>query len=358
MHSKLPPSSAFRRVACPGSRSLETLYPSEETEASLEGTAAHWVASIFLSNVNVADLPEYAPNGIEVNQEMIDAAIMYVNEVYKKKDYELFIEVPIDISNVHPECWGTPDCFAIVGDYLYLWDFKYGHGFVDVFENWQLIEYALGIAQSYRFKHICMTIVQPRNYHKDGPIRHWELTLDKLVSYMPRLQQAENIAMSDIAYTNVGSHCKDCKARHACQALQQASLSNIDSLFLTAPHELNPQQTGQELRYLYRAQELLEARITALEEAAKHMISKGESVTGFKLESTTGREKWTRDIEEVLIMGDCLGIDLRKPQELITPTQARKLGLIDDVLINYLGRAKGALKLVPMGDAKRIFGND
>ena len=136
-HSKLPPSSAARRVACPGSRALEEKYPeTEESPYSREGNIAHWVASDMLGK------PTTPPNDEMITQEMEDGAELYVNHISNVLDLvgkkyrvqltfdTLRIEERIDIKRIHPECWGTPDAWFYRGDELHIFDYKYGNGYI------------------------------------------------------------------------------------------------------------------------------------------------------------------------------------------------------------------------------------
>lgn len=68
---------------------------------------------------------------------------------------------------------------------------------------------------------------------------------------------------------------------------------------------------------------------------------------GWMLEQGFGREAWTVTPEEVFALGDMMGVDLRKKPEAITPAQARKLGLDEDVSKAYSKRPPGEVKLVP-----------
>src|SRR5271168_2300972 len=169
LHAKLAPSSAARRFACPGSRALEEKYPQiTESMASREGTAAHWVAQQYLAGNYT--MPATTPNGEPITKEMFEGADLYEHEVkWVAGEHELHIEEKIDISNIHSECWGTPDCWTIINDHLHIFDYKFGHGYVDVFENWQLLEYAAGIALQVSISKVTMTIIQPRCYTKESP---------------------------------------------------------------------------------------------------------------------------------------------------------------------------------------------
>ena len=204
-HSKLPPSSAARRVACPGSRALEAMYPEDkESPFAKEGEAAHWVASELLRSCE--SFPTYAPNGEFITQEMFKGADLYydsiatvLNRFYGMVDYtQLSIEQRVDISRIHPDCWGTPDCWLYHAPELHIWDYKFGHGFVEVFENWQLIEYAAGILDRLGVNGIAdqhttiyFYIIQPRNFHRLGPVRTWRVKASDLRSYFNILESQE-----------------------------------------------------------------------------------------------------------------------------------------------------------------------
>ncbi len=350
------PSNANRRVACPGSRALEELYPvTQESPSVKEGIAAHWVAvQVLNANYNMG---LYAPNGEPVTKEMLEGADLYWESINKICElYELNIEQTLDISNIIPGLQGTPDAWALIDNHIHIWDYKFGHSYIDVFENWQLLEYAAGILKDDTYKDVTMTIVQPRCYTPEGPIRSWTITANQMKEYTHLLREAESLALSPMAFQRPNSHCNHCSGRHACQTLQQTALSVVDVTMDNSPWELQPTSTGNELRYLKRAADLLDARITGLSEQAKAMIMRGEFVPGFKLEASSGREKWSKSVEEIIILGELFDLDLTKPAESITPSQARKLGIDDKIIDEYTQRTASALKLVEAKDSRKIFG--
>ena len=356
MHAKLAPSSAARRMACPGSRALEAQYPETvESVFSREGTAAHWVAQQYLlGNFN---LPIYAPNGELITKEMLQGADIYEHEIkWISRENTLHIEEWTDISNIHPDCWGTPDCWFLVDDHLYIFDYKFGHGYVEVYENWQLLEYASGISQKVSFSKVSLIIIQPRNFMTPNPMRSWTLTVQDLYNYMVRLRKSEAESLQPDALLKPSNECTHCLGRHACNVLQATVGRILDITSSTISFELTPIQTGIELKHLRQAAQLLEARMTGLEEQAKSMIMRGEFLPGFKLEAGQGREHWTKDTAEVITLGEVMGLNLCKPQETITPAQARKIGIHEDVLQAYSQRIPGKLKLVEnTNEASKVF---
>jgi hypothetical protein len=355
LHAKLAPSSAARRVTCPGSRALEEKYPETvPSVSSKEGTAAHWVASEYLNGRY--SMPPCAPNGEPITKEMLEGADLYEHEIkWLGGQNELHIEERVDISNVHDQCWGTPDCWFVVDSHLYLFDYKFGHGYVEVFENWQLLEYAAGIAQKVQFSKVTMTIVQPRCYMKNGPVNSWTILSPELYTYIGILQKAEQKAMAPEALCIPSSECTHCLGRHVCAALQKTVGKFMDVANENASYELTPVQTGYELKHLRHAADMIEARLTAIEEQARSMIMRGEYVPGFKLQPGQGREHWTKDASEIITLGELMGLNLAKPAEAITPVQARKIGIHEDILKQYSQRIPGKLKLVEETDSSKVF---
>ena len=357
LHAKLAPSSAARRVSCPGSRALEARYPEKvESPSAREGHAAHWVAQQYLL-CNYA-IPAIAPNGEPITDEMLDGADLYEHEIkWNNKDAAatLHIEERTDISIIHPDCWGTPDCWFIVDNHLHIFDYKFGHGFVEVFENWQLLEYAAGVSQQVTLTKVTMTIIQPRCYTKEGPIRSWTIDAADLLGYMDKLRNAEARASEPEAICTPNPECKNCLGRHACTALQNTAAKFADLSSENLSYELDSRQTAWELKYLRHAAAMIDARMTGLEEQAKSMIMRGESVPGFKLEPGQGRDHWNADANEIITLGIMMELDLAKPPQVITPAQAKKLGLPDDILSTYSQRIPGKLKLIEDNNAAKVF---
>ena len=140
----------------------------------------------------------------------------------------------------------------------------------------------------------------------------------------------------------------------------QKSSGNVMSLMQRVEDfSLDPSQTGQELRRLHQAQEILEARIAGLEESAIAFIGQAKRVDGYEMVSDLGREKWKAESEkDVAGFGEMLGIDLAKPREPVTPAQARKKGFNpDDFGLTYRPRGEPKLKPIDLSKTIAIFGD-
>jgi hypothetical protein len=371
-HALLAPSSAARWVACPGSVKLEALYPElTESEAAREGTAAHWALAEVLLGATVAE-GQVTPGGVVLTGEMVEGAEL-VQEWYAatlaahpSEPSIIRVEYRLGAGGIHPENWGTPDLMLWFpkSKVLHVLDYKFGHGWVEVFENWQLMDYAAlagadleidGLAEQSVM--VTMTVAQPRSYHPDGPIRSWTVRMADLRAYWNTLSMAAEEAVSASPATRVSAECRNCKARHACPALQAEGLAQVDRSRAAVPFDLPPLALGIELADIRQAIKALEARETGLAGQAEALLKSGQAVPFWQLESKPGTLTWTVPDAEVLALGDMLGVVLAKAAAPITPTQAKAKGFDAGMLEIYAARPPTAPKLVARKDetARKIF---
>ena len=362
LHAFLAPSAAGRWVKCALSARLEAAYPeAADSPASLEGTAAHWVVQRTLEG-SPPVVGSQAPNGVGVTLEMLEAADLVIEAIEARLGRNwrkiLVIERRVHIPRVHPtQCSGTPDYTAWVRlpnglPMLFVIDFKYGHGVVEVFENWQLITYAAGkldeIGGDESDAFVTMVVIQPRSHHKDGPVRQWVERAANLRAHINILAAAALKACSpEPTATPDPDACEHCRGRHACVAVQRSAYSAADRGRRGEAVELTPHALGLELRALSRAKALLEARESGLASEAEALIKQGQHVPFWSMESTPGRLAWNKPASEVLALGAMMGVDIAAPASPITPTQAKKAGLPDSIVNLYASRPAGAAKLVP-----------
>lgn len=361
-HSAVAPSGAHRWLKCAASVAAALRNPQPDSAASRDGTAAHWAAGEMLQGRSVA-AGQIAPNGVEIDDEMLDAACVYLDDVQAvlrqlQPDARPVIEQSMPIVRIHADCHGTPDAWVVSATLdgervLVVWDFKYGHRPVYADENPQLICYVAGILEALDVTGIqdqaltvSMRVVQPRSYHRrGGPVDVWNVRASDLRGWVNRLSGAAGMAMLGDGTAVAGSHCRDCPGLHDCDAAQRAALSICDEPGSPLPVTLSAQALGAEIRYLRRGAELVGERLEALEAQAQAMIGRGEPVPGLVMEPGRSRKVWTIEPAKVILYGQTLGLDLAKPAT-VTPTQAAKAGVPDAVLSTITEARPGALKLV------------
>jgi hypothetical protein len=371
-HSILAPSASARRVQCPGSTLLEAAYPeTETTPEAAEGEAAHWAAAEMLSG-RLVDIGQIAPNGVVLTQEMVEGADLYYDDVvaalkpHGRTPEQGAIEQQIPIPRVHPQSFGTPDYATWLRfGHLAVWDYKFGHRFVEVYENYQLIEYVAGLLHGIMQKgysdqliDVTVTIVQPRAYHRSGPIRRWSFKASDIRAHVNIASTAAHEALGPEPRQRVGPECRDCRARHACVTLQRAAMRELDEAGREQPLDLPPAALGIELAMLREGIRRLEARASGLEEQALAQIKRGVAIPGWKVEHGAGRQRWAKAPAEVLAVGQMFGLDLAKPTEPITPLQAVAKGLPAEMLTAMAETPRGgaALERDDGSKARAIFG--
>jgi hypothetical protein len=303
-------------------------------------------------------------DGIEVTQDMLDGASLYVDDVRTvlgdSCPASIQVEEPITLEGLHPEAWGTPDLVAVRPKHIFVWDYKFGHGYVDVFENWQLIAYSFPFVDALSPDEemqttVVFTIVQPRCFCPEGPVRRWSVKASDLRAHYNTLRGwlAEASSPLPIA-TPTPAACVYCSARHACQPLRDAAEQTVDYAKTMTAHTLDAPQLGRELAYMQDAQALLSAYISGLEEEVEGSIKHGVPVPGYTLAPASSPLRWSVPEELVAQLGEAMWA----PRKLITPSQARDRKLISpEVLEAFAEREPGRLKLTRIDNslAKKVF---
>ena len=77
----------------------------------------------------------------------------------------------------------------------------------------------------------------------------------------------------------------------------------------------------------------------------------------YHVEQGYGRQQWALPEAQIIIMGQMFGKDLSKPG-VITPSQAKKLGVSEEIVKAYSVTPATALKLVAdnPADVRKVFG--
>lgn len=373
-HARVMPSKLHLTVPCPGSLQLQEQVEAKGeltpmTEEQAEGELGHLVARKH-GEGHKAEWPlgrkvKVGNYDFEIDDDMVDGAAIYAEEAQANGRFEN----PVAIPDVHAECWGTPDWWcAIIETYLRqlkVIDYKYGHRFVEVFEHYQLIAYAAGVARFLSLAldfPVVLVIVQPRNY-THGAVREWKTTVGEIYRICAEVIAPKvALALGPNPPVVTGRHCLDCQARHVCKTLQTSTANVVDFSATAEAREMPDDAVGSELRILKEAIKRLEARYTGLYEHASNLARTGHSIAHWGMQAGQGRLKWMDGVtpETVINMADLMGVDVRKPQAVLTPTQCISKGIDAGVIGEYAHRPTGAMRLVPDDTVRtrKIFGDN
>jgi Protein of unknown function (DUF2800) len=364
-------NSAGQWIKCPASVQAQQTFPrvGDVSQSTLEGRACHELAQKMIGAIHgdpnaplFGDLVgSLSKDGVLITQELFEAAREYVNDVLSMcGDNNLHIEKRVSLEDFLPEWWGVPDCYIYndLDNHLTIWDAKFGHELVNAVENWPMMIYAMGLCRKLDLDNQCkitLRVVQPRGFHSGGTTREWSLSRVDLLIYEHQLKEV----LKDVARRNppaqVGSQCKYCTARSHCDTLSRVNYENIDYMNDLHTHNLTGHSLGVELKLLQRAKKMLDYRLSGLEEQAVHELKTGSHVSFFGVKEGTGRERWRKDVptDQLIMMGNLMGVDIRKPVELDTPAQVRKKGIDETVIKEYSETPSTGLKLVKV-DEKSI----
>lgn len=377
-HSILPPSNAEQWVNCAGSVQMNLLAPPKTPDPSaIQGTVAADIAAEMVTGYTKGQLPgrmssalmDTIRDGVTITKEMTDAALLYAKHVGPSMQYarvfggpHLWIERRVDIPGIHELCFGTPD-FALYDEtenYLHVTDFKYGHGLVDVFENWQTLNYTKGIIDELNIQpsKVFLTIVQPRAPHRDGPIRTWTINnLSDLNPYFDRLRAAAELAVSANPTTTTGPWCRYCPSLLTCDSSRNVGGCVLDVIGGLTTTTTNDDSLGFELELLERAAEIVKHRVTALRSEIETKTRSGKRIPGWGMEEKRSHPFWTIEHENVIQLGTSHNIDLNV-KKTMTPKQAIAAGMPAEMVNAFSKTESRGMKLVQnnLKEARFIFG--
>lgn len=389
-HSKVGPSASHRYIECPISVLRSRNLPNKSSFFALEGSAAHELCEHALVT---GDDPSSYRGGIvdlksgvvlpkrndnpqpddqdiwRIDQEMAESVELYrdtVRDLMRAGD-ELLVETRLDLTHIHQDMFGSSD--AIVYSprkrHLYVLDFKYGSGIaVDVEDNSQLLSYALGAMRLFHGKVDTLTliVVQPRAFHKDGPVRTAEYDVIDLLIFEEFLRVAAAETDNPNSHAEPGPHCRFCPSAFCCDDLRNHVLRLIGAKFKHKPAEsaiMRPEDmTPEHLGRVVREVQIIESWIRRVLEYAHGEAVNGRVPPGLKLVEKRGYRKW-KDKDAAIAAFDLYDISaeeyMTEPEEpdVRTPAAMEKvLGkkLFAEIVGDLVEKNSPGVVLAPLED--------
>lgn len=380
VHSPLGASAADRWLNCPGSNVILkkiSLPQSDEADYQAEGTGAHEAAAHCLqAPCDTWEIVGQKFHGIEVTPEMGGAIQQYLDYCRTLQEIDhgtIMIEERIGGNpqdRPHKDFYGTVD-FAVYGpDVLEVVDFKYGAGIVvEPENNSQMMYYAYGIiypriARGVKVRSdrmVRLSIVQPRAFHFDGPIRTWETTAGEIIHWaenelIPAMERADFDTTLD-----PGKWCRFCPAKLFCPML-----AGLFGAAAKADPTLLPNFGQKRLALEYTQRDAVKFYVKAMEDEVYRRAMLGNTVPGTKLVLKKANRIFRDSIE--IAQGDgtprvmetleylygMLGDVIYTKPALKSPAEVEKIGPKAKELVKKLAYMPNAgLTIAPEGDTSR-----
>lgn len=368
-HALLSASASSRWLKCTRSARLEEKLPVKDNIYSDEGTLAHDYCANELRyyNKELGDL-DYASHLDTIEDHKLyskdvpyfgDQYVRFVSGYFeslraKRRSPVLFTEQRIDTSKYIPEGFGTSDNFIVTKNKLIVFDLKFGQGVpVSAVDNTQMLIYALGaleIASMFTdVNEIEMHIIQPRIDNNSK----WSVSIDDFMSWVKTIL----VPTAKRAYRGEGDfvpgpHCRFCRAKSNCKALQQYN-SELARFDFNLPEFMSDDDI---VEVLTRA-DMFTNWINSVKAYAEEMALKGKKFPGYKL--VAGRSNRVYKDEKKIIQhlrksgykdAEILDISLKSITQL---ESILGRGEFHSLLTHHIIKPRGKPTLVPVTD-KRV----
>lgn len=376
LHSKLPPSSAFRWTRCTSSVKFvaenEAILSSGDSPEADEGTRAHAYLTASLKHT-LGQVPD--------NEEMrvvIDEEVKYIHSLIEPGS-ELFVDQRVSLFYLKSEK-GTLDVAIVGPSRIVIHDLKYGKG-VSVYatDNEQLAIYAESKIREieldrglFKTDHpVWLQIYQPRDRNDPQMVREWIITRGQLAEFCKKIQSKADTVLLDLRTEFMpGIACKFCRATGICKAYASQGLSpiaddaSVDVVLhepkhiLQNPHALSREQRQRVLKWKKDLNEWLEA----VENQEVAELLNGADPLEFKLVEGKSNRQWSDPKGATTLLTQHFVMDTICPPvtpELVSPAQMEKLLKTVTVsdkfkadLYALIEKPKGKPTLVPVTDKR------
>lgn len=337
-------------MACNGFMRLGGIEPfNPSTEVTDEGNAAHWLCEQVYKGANPVDLiGQKAFNGVFITDEMVEYCRSYIQLIQMGN-----CVVEYDTSHRNEDKWevrGRADCISRVDEHtIMVSDLKYGWRIVEPEMNWTLISHAIAYRRYCGFTptRFVFRIYQPRPFHPQGPMRDWVISNIELDELEKQLVAVLNNPSATVCS---GSQCYRCKSLSQCPAAQIATMNAVDVANMAFDSEMDDDKLSWMLDNLKRASEVIKQSYEAYQDLALHRLKDGHRVRTYSIQPALGNTTWNEDVTPELLEALC-DVDCTA-KKLITPAQAKKLGVPEEIIEKCTHRPDNGFKLVHIDENK------
>jgi hypothetical protein len=376
-HSLLAPSAAAMWSRCVGALYMGKGRAKPATIDSASGTCTHSLGECLLKDgrlqVQVGDVVEVDGFKFTIDEDRIDRAKAYANNVLREPASHRFVEHRLDTSAIlgiegqegHADCVALDPDSSVAIDGVELkgivsvHDFKDGNNIVYAKNNLQGLIYVASalyefdLLADYRVARFC--IHQPRQNHYD----EWSYTRTEIEHFISIIRPAAKLAY-DLYHGNVDfdpnlhlnagdEQCKWCPVRGSCPARAKRIVDMFAKVLVK--HEIDDNTLSE----IYIRLDEVESACRDFRGEALHRALQGRRISGQKLvRGRKGKRSWVDSAKAQTALEMLLDDEkMYEPREIISPTAADKILKSKYKLVKqYVTQADGGITLAPEIDPR------
>ena len=350
---------------------MERGLPSESTIYADEGTAAHELGEMCLKKGDNAE--DYRGEIIVVEKEgprrefvvdgdMISAVQVHIDYCRPLMGRHM-IEHRFMLPFLGPKEKGTSDFTALKDGILHVVDYKHGKGVaVDAIDNVQGLCYAIGASDTFAkddWHTLRITIVQPRAYHDDGPVRSWDVPRDEIIEYMLKFSHAAKLTEDPNAPLVVGPWCRFCRAKtlRKCPAQDKFAEDMLEMDFTDETSKPVPPELLSDERILEMifngTIKQIEQWCQSLNDYAQKKAEAGEPIPGSKLVYTRAVRMWKDKEQAEKVLKGKYGDQIYDKKFVTAPAFEKIVGKKEFKEVDFLvDKISTGVTLVPESDPR------
>lgn len=356
-HSPFGGSVIHRIIECHASYRMCQGLPNPTNDAAEKGTAAHELGEwCLMTGLNAYDCLGLKFNGYIVDEKMaagVQLFISYVRDLCRKHKVDPMLEERVVMRSVGDDVFGSADCIVIVGEHLFVIDYKNGYELVEAINNKQTAFYGVACLDTFNLwttiKHVTLVIVQPNSEHKDGDIRSDNYTIQQMYDWQQLFKVTINSARKPDAKFKAGNHCKYCLAAGFCRTRMNYILEKVTTE--KPVDEFN----ADEISIVYDEIASIRRTLEKIEDRALQLARSGKNIEGYKLVKAIQRAKCKDEdafVKAAIKRGYKKG-DLFKEPKMRSMTDCKKLMKKDIALVNqFFVKPPQTTTLAPMSSPR------
>lgn len=332
---KIGGSTADRIIACPFSMTAPE-HPEKGSSFAAEGTYLHGIMEQLLRG----DIEETALADVEgMTEDLLNNKILPALDafdaladsiIHADDDWDMFLpETTYSHKGNLEGCFGTSDFVGRYRASLVILDWKFGDGIpVSPVDNSQSKFYGSAIMDENPLlfdgvTDVIFAIVQPRRgevyTERDGCLETWHTTPDVIVDFRKVLVKTLKVAEGKNPPCNTGDHCRFCKHKPVCKAVD----TMVDVALLSQPDAMTPEQLGAAMSKV----QAIESWALDIMKLGQAVLDEGGTVPGWKLVAKRAYRKWTDEeaVEKALKNMKASLMECKERPSLKSPAQVEKI---------------------------------